>query len=65
MTLDLCVFNVGDRNESVCEMYSEQNPERERMICHTITQLGHFLLLVTEDPLLKTCRIQRYYSRVW
>lgn len=45
MTVDLCVFNVGDRNKSVCEVYSEQNPEREKMICHLITQLGHFLCL--------------------
>lgn len=39
-TVSLCVFNVGERNESVCEVYSEQNPERKRMICHLITPQG-------------------------
>lgn len=53
-TVGLCVFSVGERNESICEVYSEQNPERKRMTCPLITLQRHF------SPCHRGCSIEYY-----
>lgn len=55
-TVSLCVFNVGERNESVCEVYSEKDPERKRMVCPLITLQGHL------SPCHRGCSTEYYIT---